>query len=1154
MRTHFHWSRVLPLVVVFTLALAAFSPTVAQAEGDVPETPLPLEPAAPQPEEPGETPVTAALQVLAEAGAELVGEDGAIPLASQSALTILCAPDPWFYGACTDGMCHYDQLNQALADWGAKKGYGMIYLEGDYNKDLTIFEDIYIDNTLTDFLTLKGIMRDYGTEGDPPVVQGTVEIYNMPAGFTLQGISILADSALEGLDIENNKGLLKLVDLAVTNTSGSGAYINHTGSVDMLRMDVSHNEDDGMHLLTCNLGDWQICPVSGTIKITDSTFSFNGNDTGLYAGLWLRTRNPVTINGFSAISNKGDGLDFEAFGGALTIKNAVFMNSTTDEEGNGFGLWVSTESFSNITLENVAATGNANDGLYIGTTGTVTLKNVTSYSNAKSGLRITGDMFDLMVPAARSVAITNSTFFGNPSDNLIIASLGPITLTNVNAYDSTNGNGAYLDNSSSLLPAPVTVTNGVFNNNDSAGLKVNSKGNITLNTITASINNSYGVYLDNNFAGATGGITMLAAYGVNTIQSNGHIVGDGLQINTTRNITLNKLYVSGSSADGINVETAGLTTNLLLNDVSSWENDGWGIAAEVGGTITWNRGGAWDNGQDPLQKGGGAELRNAFSGLPKNITLKDVVFDGNLGDHGLSLETLGSITLTNISASGNTGGAGIYFEAPIGEGGNFTILRTKPEGYNTINGNGLEGLYIYTRGNITLNRVQVNDNNTVNAYLDTCQEGISGCDGIGTVTIKGTPSFPVQFNGSRSDNGLFINAFGNVTLSGIQANQNYLHGMDVVSVNGSVSVVGTGNQFNKNGLAPLNTGGGAVITAKGSITLMNFLAEENDWKGVLLDNTSGTGNVTVTATVPYFVNRVYNNTDRGMEIFSNGIVLVSKVNVEENDKGGLLIKNETASLPKPVSVTSSTFKRNSNMFSGLEVKTKGAITLNMVTASNSWMYGANLDNTAWTTSAFPVSVTKSSFDDNLGTGLYVKATGPITLNSVSALKNNNPGVELDNSNSPVNSPITLIGTNNFSENTGSGLWIKSLGAVSISGVAAAHNQDRGIDINQAGTIMLVNSQVLHNINEGVYSTSVGNTTVRNLLAFLNGANDAVNYNPGMDIASLNGKIYLYSSSFIGNYGIGFEAYVNNTKLDFYMSQVNYMGNFGGTYAVYPNEP
>ena len=1147
MRTHFEWSRILPLIVVFSLALAAISPTVVQAEGDVPEAPPLLEPSAPQPEEPGESPVTAAVQVLAEAGAELVGADGTIPLASQSALTILCAPDPWFFGTCTGGKCHYDQLNQALANWDAKKGYGMIYLEGDYNKAQLIFEDIYIDKSLPGILTLKGIMRDYGTEGDPPVVQGTVEIYNMPAGFTLQGISIVADTPFDGLDIENNKGLLKLVDITITNASGSGAFIYHTGSVEMLRVEVSNNEDDGMYLLTCDWGDWESCPISGTIKITDSSFSNNGNDTGLYAGLLLRTRNPVTINGFSAISNKGDGLDIYAFGGVVTIKNAVFRNTTLwSDPDYGYGLWVSKESFSNVTLENVAATGNANDGLFIGTSGIVTIKKVAAYGNGKSGLRIAGDIYDPVVPAARSVIITNSAFFNNPSDNLIITALGPITLTTVNAYASINGNGAYLDNSSSLLPAPVTVTNSVFSNNEGTGLEVYSKGNITLNTITASINNSYGVYLDNNITGATGGITMLAAYGVNTIHSNGD---DGLQINTTRNITLNKLYVSASSEDGINVENAGLTSNLLLNDVSSMENYGWGIAAEVGGTITWNRGGAWDNGQDAAQDGGGAELRNYFTGLPKNITLKDVVFDGNLGDHGLSLGTLGSITLTNISASGNKGGAGINYVADSGKGGNFTMLRTRPDGYNTINGNGSYGIYIFTKGNITLNRVQANENGNMNAYMDACQ-GFSVCTGTGTVTVMGTTNFPVQFNSSE-DEGLFINASGNVKLSGVQVNQNALHGLTAISVNGSVSVMGAGNQFNGNGTDFSFSGGGALLRAKGNITLMNFLAEENDWIGILLDNTSGIGNVTVTATVPYFDNRVYNNTDRGIEIFSNGIVLVSKVIVEENDKGGLYIKNETASLPKPVSITSSSFKRNSGMFSGLEVKTKGAITLNMVTASMNWMYGAYLENTAWTTSALPVSVTKSSFDYNLGSGLYVKGTGPITLNSVSALINNNPGVELDNSSSPVNSPITLIGINNFSGNTGTGLWVKSKGAVSISGVTASHNQVRGIDIDQASTIMLVNSQVLNNSSEGVYSTSLGNTTVRNLLAFLNGA---AGHFPGMDLASISGKIYLYSSTATGNDGYGFMIYVPNPNSDFYMSLVNYMGNGGGTYTVEPYTP
>jgi hypothetical protein len=116
MSTQFHWSRVLPLVVILSLAVAAFSPTLVHAEGDVPEVTPPLEPAITQPEPPAETPVTAIVQALAEAGAQLVGEDGAIPLASQSALTILCDPDPWFYGACPGGKCNYTELNLALVD------------------------------------------------------------------------------------------------------------------------------------------------------------------------------------------------------------------------------------------------------------------------------------------------------------------------------------------------------------------------------------------------------------------------------------------------------------------------------------------------------------------------------------------------------------------------------------------------------------------------------------------------------------------------------------------------------------------------------------------------------------------------------------------------------------------------------------------------------------------------------------------------------------------------------------------------------------------------------------------------------------------------------------------------------------------------------
>jgi len=1147
MRTHFHWSRVLPLVVILALAAAAFSPTMVQAEGDVPEVSPPPEAPLTQPETTAEIPVTTAVQVLAESGAELVGEDGAIPLASQSALTILCAPDPWFYGACDGGQCHYDQLNQALADWGVKKGYGMIYLEGNYNQDLSIFEEVFIDSGFPGYLTLKGITRDYGTDGDAPIIQGSIEVYEMPSGFTLQGLRILADAPDENaLYFEYNKGMLKLIDLTITNTSGYGAEIYHAGSVEILRVDVSHNYLDGMTLDTCGWDVyWEDCPVSGTTKITDSTFSFNGNNENSMS-LYIYTRNPIIINGFSAIGNKGDGLDIEAYGGAVTIKNAVLMNNSSlgGDPTWGYGLWVYEDSFSNFTLENVVATGNSEDGLYISTTGVVTIKSVTSYGNGKSGLRIAGDEGDLE-PAARSVNVTNSNFFYNYHDNLLVSALGPITLSGVSINNSNDEGGAYLDNSQSLLPAPVTVTSSSFNGNQGAGLTVLSKGSITLNTITASGNNSYGVYLDNfTFMGATGGITMLATYGVNTIHSNGD---DGLQINTTRNITLNKLTVSGSSEDGINVENAGPTSNLLLNDVSSWGNDGWGIAAEVGGTVTWNRGGAWDNGQDPLQEGGGAELRNYFSGLPKNITLKDVVFDGNLGDHGLSLETLGSITLTNISASGNTEGAGIHFEALEGQGGNFTILRTKPEGYNTINNNGLEGLYIFTRGNITLNRVQVNENVSQNAHLDTCQS-LGVCKGVGAVMIKGTSSFPVQFNGRRSNEGLFIFAAGNITLSGIQVNQNAVDGLDATSINGSVSVLGMGNQFNHNGQDLTAQGGGVIIYAKGNITLMNFQAEENDGKGVLLDNTSGIGNITITATVPNFTNRVYNNTEQGMEIFSNGIVLVNKVNVAENDNGGLFIKNETASLPKPVSVISSTFIGNQND-DGLYISSKGAITINMVTAEWNGNQGAYIGNNYQAATALPITITKSTFNNNSDDGFRVNASGNIVLNTVTAMHNGVYGAYLRNYYSPGTGSVSVIGKNSFVDNDDHGLNIQSKGLVSVTGTDASFNQGFGIHIATEKAVTLSNTITLNNDWEGVDVGTKANVTISNLASFANGLTSPYS-GSGLYILSDGGKVTIKNSSFIANNGYGFEVYVNNNpSLNVFMSLVNYMGNFGGTYLL-----
>jgi hypothetical protein len=70
----------------------------------------------------------------------------------------------------------------------------------------------------------------------------------------------------------------------------------------MLRVDVSHNDLDGLSLDTCGWETWEDCAVNGTIKITDSTFSFNGISENSMS-LYIYTRNPIIINGFSAIGN-----------------------------------------------------------------------------------------------------------------------------------------------------------------------------------------------------------------------------------------------------------------------------------------------------------------------------------------------------------------------------------------------------------------------------------------------------------------------------------------------------------------------------------------------------------------------------------------------------------------------------------------------------------------------------------------------------------------------------------------------------------------------------------------------------------------------------------------------------------------------------------
>jgi hypothetical protein len=168
---------------------------------------------------------------------------------------------------------------------------------------------------------------------------------------------------------------------------------------------------------------------------------------------------------------------------------------------------------------------------------------------------------------------------------LIISSQGAITLNNITA--SLNGipgfnAGAVIENNgaSSAQFVKLNGTN-VFNENGATGLVINSKGAITTNNVTANENGSTGAFINNSYLGMTGGVTMT---GVNNFLDND---GTGLQVTSHGVVSLSKVTADNNglsgSGNGLYVSTDG---NVTLTCGWFASNDDYGLSITTLGTLT----------------------------------------------------------------------------------------------------------------------------------------------------------------------------------------------------------------------------------------------------------------------------------------------------------------------------------------------------------------------------------------------------------------------------------------------------------------------------------------------------------------------------------------------------------------------------------------
>ena len=1031
--------------------------------------------------------------------------------------TSICAESPTPIQAAIDFI--RDNTDKMPTD-------GKIYIEKDTYSD-TVAVDA---SSYASLASLKGLVGVADINGVFPTINGSITVLGTSTGFTLSGFTV-NNAVVFG----NNTGNLLLQDLLVSNTNGIGLDVyNHTGNVSLLRVSAKDNKYKGVEINNEN---------SGSVSIKDSQVTGCGAGNTSF-GMKVSTNGPVTIDGLVASGNTLQGLWVQGFS-RLSIKNAVFSNNTDD------GAYLLSTRPAPVTLENIYASKNNRAGVNLRTDGgSVIIKNIqANYNNNPSGyagLQISNNLGTVMAP----VSIFSSRFNNNNSDGLAVISKGNITLTNVSAMDNGargvtlqnfEGTGSvvikssligdYYDFSrngatgidiqtagavtvsnvfandtrngysgmsvlSNTAPSdkPVTISRAWFNDNG-AGLGVNARGTITIIDVSASGNTeNYGISLtntdgmgniilksstaaaimnfdDNKWNGIrirTNGSVLVSNITANhngLLGQNGIDINndDGNTANAPKPVTLAKADVNFNGAYGLYVVSEGLVT---LTDVSASDNGASG--AQFDGAYLGTAGGVTVKTSSAsrfaeFSRNPAVGLRISAKGTVTlaNLGANDNGFISGFGTHGIMIENraaAGNILVTNVSASRNGIGADgsglyIYHEVP-GLGGNVTVRSSSPSVYYAFDGNGRYGLDINTQGAVAVSNIITNSGNGYSGiYIDNQRLQNNRPISVTRAILQG-----------NLNTGLSIRANSAVTLENIEAINNsqqgvlvnacWYDGISSCRANGAVTLKGTRNIFST------NTGTGLDITASGNVTLANFVAQNNTGAGIAVVNDIGasTGNVQVTASATV-LNLVKNNgSSGGMNVTSKGAISVARVLAEGNGLYGIQLDNYAS--PARLALTVNNVYANRNAQDGLTLKTQGNLSLSNIQAV------ANDLNRADTNYFSGVTVNY---------GMPVKALN-LTISGVNYLANNS----LYGLNAYTNGLVTISGLtldSNGNPVTGAGMYLESAGAgkaVLLTNVTAMNNYLNGVHLISQGAVTVRSSHFSNNTNNGLWVQANGN--------------------------------------------------------------------------------
>ena len=182
----------------------------------------------------------------------------------------------------------------------------------------------------------------------------------------------------------------------------------------------------------------------------------------------------------------------------------------------------------------------------------------------------------------------------------------------------------------------------------------------------------------------------------------------------------------------------------------------------------------------------------------------------------------------------------------------------------------------------------------------------------------------------------------------------------------------------------------------------------------------------------------------------------------------------------------------------------------------------------------PITISSLTASGNQGAGIFVDSMGAVTLTSITANDNQSTahGVYIYNDYSGMPGSVTINGSSIISNNKGDGLEINTNGTLSITGVRAENNVKSGLVLKAytAGkSVRLTNVISQYNDINGVSLTALGTVTLTNVRSCVNGtagvSADGIHIN-------MTGTYHTYinNSAFIGNTGSGIEINVPKSLL------------------------